>query len=281
MNTIAACLAWGEKMLSSHATGRLDAQLLLAFVLKSDRAYLYTWPQKEMTFDQREAFEKIIYRRQQNEPIAYIIGYKEFWSLPFEVTPATLIPRPDTELLIEVVLARLPETPLQIVDLGTGSGIIACALQKTRPRWECTAVDKDHDTLLMAKKNAASLKLNTIEFVQSNWLSAFQSDCFNAIVSNPPYLKQNDSYLQKELLFEPRGALVAGESGLEALQAIVHQSLFCLKARGLLALEHGCDQAEAVRFYLKKAGFVKIKTYQDLAGLDRVTVASLSERLMV
>lgn len=272
--TISQWLAFGKDALASQTLPMLEAQLLLSHVLQCDRIKLYTWHDKVLLDQQVEEFKACIQRRQNHEPMAYILGYKEFWSLTFKVTPDTLIPRSDTELLVETLLSHLPERSQQVLDLGTGCGAIACALAHSRPTWQLTAADISEKALSVAKVNAEKLGLSErIQFIQSNWFESIPEKAFDAIVSNPPYIREYDLHLlHGDLLYEPRLALTPGPSGLGAFEVIVKQCQSYLKKGALLAFEHGFDQGEMVQKILEHAGFVQVQTYRDLAGLERVTI---------
>ena len=275
--SIAELLAWGCDQLRSD-NALLEAQLLLAQALECERSRLYAWPDEVVLPAQRVRFEAFIQRRQNHEPIAYILGQREFWSLPFWVTQDTLVPRHDTECLVEAILNNLSSIEkLNIVDVGTGCGAIACALAHERSNWQLTALDVSEKALLVAKKNAENLKLENIKFLHSDWLSALlnqnQNQRYDAIVGNPPYIRANDVHLvYGDLLFEPKLALTPGPSGLEAFEIILDQAKKLIKPQGLIAFEHGFDQGQAVQDLLFAAGLQKIKTLQDHGGKDRVTL---------
>jgi len=254
------------KKLSHSDTPRLDAEVLLCHVLDVTRSYLYAWSDKVITANQYNQFQQLLDRRIKGVPIAYIVGNKEFWSLDLQVSENTLIPRPETELLVELVLARLEiDSQAKIIDLGTGSGAIALAIAKERVNCNVIATDKSTTALAIAKQNANKLGLERIKFLQSDWLNNL--GIADVIVSNPPYIAITDNNINQH---EPRTALVAGNDGLADIKTIIAQAPKHLTARGCLLLEHGYDQATAVRGLLKQ--FQSVKTYQDLAGLDRVTV---------
>lgn len=257
---------------------RLEAELLLAWVLNKPRSYLYAHPEQTLTPDQQAYLQTLVKRRQQGEPIAYICQQKEFWSLPLWITPATLIPRPETEHLVEWVLATLPaDLPLTIADLGTGSGAIALALAKERKTWQIVATDQSAAALQVAKINADNLGITHVAFYLGNWCQALPQQKYAAIVSNPPYIAAEDMHLnQGDLRFEPKSALVAEEEGLKDLKTIIHQAIDYLHPSGWLALEHGYAQGNAVRDLLYQMNFLQIKTYPDFAGQDRFTVGQLS-----
>ncbi|MEO0442353.1 MAG: peptide chain release factor N(5)-glutamine methyltransferase [Pseudomonadota bacterium] len=259
--------------LAEADTARLDIELLLAFVLNKDRAYLYTWPERELSLEQQAEFEALLKRRQCGEPMAHIVGEKEFWSLPFKVNDSTLIPRPETELLVECILARYPDTGIRIVDLGTGTGAIICALARERPHWHCLGVEKNKEALELAKINGESLHLSNIQWQLSDWFEQLDSAVlFNVIVSNPPYVDESDLHLlQGDVRFEPASALVAANKGLADLEHIIQHAPHYLYNQGLLLVEHGCQQGQAVAALLDDQGFIDIFTAKDLAGLARVT----------
>lgn len=275
MATVEALLKWGTETLIAHDNARLEAQVLLAFVLGCDRTALYTWPEKEVPEEQTKAFEALIARRQQNEPIAYLVGNKEFWSLSFEVTTDTLIPRQDTELIVQVALDHLPQDHQEVLDLGTGCGTIGCTLAHQRPKWQVYGTDVSVKALDVAKRNAKTLNIHNIEFIACSWLEGLQNRRFDAIVSNPPYIRAGDVHLfHGDLPYEPELALTPGPSGFEAFRIIIGQSQTCLKPQGLLIFEHGFDQAAGLQALLEEAGFRHVETFTDYAGNQRVTMGT-------
>jgi release factor glutamine methyltransferase len=253
----------------------LDAELLLSMVLKVSRSYCYTHPEQALTAEQQLHYQELIERRLGGEPIAYIIGKQAFWNHDFIVTPATLIPRPETELLVQLLLAELPtESELQIADLGTGSGAVALTLAKERPHWHLTATDFCGDALEIAKLNAQKLQVNNVQFSQGSWCLALLQQTYHAIVANPPYIAADDPHLAwGDVRFEPKTALVAGPDGLSAIREIVTNASEYLHNGGHLLLEHGFNQGRAVRDLLQSCGFTRIQTERDLAGHERVTTA--------
>jgi release factor glutamine methyltransferase len=258
----------------------VDARVLLQHTLKANRAHLAAHPEKELPPAQQAQFYALIARRKNGEPVAYIIGEREFFGLTFHVTPAVLIPRPETELLVEQALARIPEhRPIRILDLGSGSGVIAIIIAKHRPLAEITAVDASENALRVAKENAQSLlsdRAASITFIQSDWFHAVPNEPFDIIVSNPPYVADDDAHLAHgDLRFEPRQALAAGPRGLSALEHIARNAASRLAPGGWLLLEHGYDQREACVEFMHSAGFSNIVTLRDLAGIDRVTLGQL------
>ncbi|KTC74296.1 protein methyltransferase HemK [Legionella birminghamensis] len=257
-----------------HDTARMDAEVLLAYTLSKTRTWLYTHPEQLLNAQQWEQFQQLINDRQLGRPIAYLTQMREFWSLPLKVSESTLIPRPETELIVELCLRLLPQQlALRVADLGTGSGAIALALAKERPNWEIYACDNSKDALQVAMENAASLQINNIRFIHSDWFSAFsEAKLFHAIVSNPPYIPQNDPHLSEgDLRFEPQTALASGEDGLTAIRHILQQSIARLEPDGLLLVEHGYDQKSVVASMIKDYGYQNIQCWKDIQGLDRVS----------
>jgi release factor glutamine methyltransferase len=250
----------------------VDARVLLAHVLGCDRAWLVAHGADPLTREQAHAFFALAKRRRDGEPVAYLTGRREFWGLDLAVTPAVLIPRPETETLVEAVLARLPaDARVRVLDLGTGSGAIALAIAKERPLAQVTATDVSPEALDVARANAARLGLGNATFVRSDWYAGAPDGPYDAIVANPPYIDPADPHLvQGDLRFEPRGALTPGSTGLSALAAIVAGASGRLAPGGLLAVEHGFDQGERVRALFDDAGFVAVEAFRDLAGLWRV-----------
>ncbi|HUE93187.1 peptide chain release factor N(5)-glutamine methyltransferase [Pseudomonas sp.] len=259
--------------LPDSPTPRLDAELLLAHALGKSRSYLHTWPERELEAEQLERYQAAIVRRQAGEPVAYILGQQGFWSLELEVASHTLIPRPDTELLVETVLALLPATPATLLDLGTGTGAIALALASERPAWRLTGVDRVPEAVTLAERNRARLKLANTSFVASHWFSALDGQRYQLIVSNPPYIAADDRHLAEgDVRFEPSSALVAGADGLDDIRLIIAQAPDYLEAGGWLLLEHGFDQALAVRELLNARGFSAVESRRDLGGHERISL---------
>ena len=251
----------------------LDADCLLCAVLSCTRTYLRTWPEQELTPEQVAQVEQFAVRREQGEPVAYILGVREFWSLPLQVSPATLIPRPDTEALVEWALTLLSEQGQgqKALDLGSGTGAIALALKSEFPVLAMWALEREPAALDLARRNAARLGFS-VNFLASNWFSALNERNFQLIVSNPPYIDAADPHLaQGDVRFEPHSALVADEDGLADIRQIIDQAPEYLAAGGWLLLEHGWQQAEAVRDLLSSRGFQAVTTKSDLGGQDRVS----------
>lgn len=273
MLTIAQCLEKAKLLTDVTDSARLDAEVLLAHVLGKDRTYLYTWSDKTLSTEQARRFDRLLARRQQGEPVAYLIGEREFWSLTLKVDPSTLIPRPDTELLVEQALELLPTSPRRVVDLGTGTGAIALALASERPKWQLLALDKSADAVALARENCERCGLDNVEVLQSDWFAAVGEQQFDLVVSNPPYIDPVDPHLQQgDVRFEPLSALIADDAGLADIRTIARQSRDYLKAGGWLMLEHGFEQGSAVREILQAGGYREVRTCRDLAGLERVTL---------
>ncbi len=259
------------QQLPNSDTPRLDVEILLCHILKKNRSYLYTWPENQLTDDQYQQFQTLLDHRIHGKPIAYLTGNKEFWSLELQVTKDTLIPRPETELLVEQTLIRLPSNST-IIDLGTGTGAIALAIAKERPQCHITATDKSSQALQIAKNNAQNLALQNVKFILSDWFSK-DLGMATIIVSNPPYIRIDDPHLiQGDVQHEPRNSLISGIDGLTDIRKIIIQSYNHLLKEGWLLLEHGYDQAEQVRNLLTENNYHSIETYNDLSNQPRVTV---------
>lgn len=249
-----------------------DAEILLSFVTGRARTYLLAFGETPLTAEQLAALEPLAARREQGEPVAYLVGEREFWSLPLSVSSATLIPRPDTECLVEQALAYLPATPCRILDLGTGTGAIALALASERPDCTVIGVDIKADAVALACHNAQKLAINNVDFLQSSWFDSV-SGRFMLIVSNPPYIDANDPHLNEgDVRYEPHSALVAEAEGIADLAEIIRQSPAYLEVGGWLMLEHGWQQATVVQKLLNKRGFSAVMTYKDYGNNDRVTL---------
>ncbi len=261
--------------LPNSDTPRLDAEVLLYHVLGVRRSHLYAWPEKLLTTRQYEQFQALLARRAQGEPIAYLTGHQEFWSMDLQVNENTLIPRPETELLVELAIARISEKA-QIIDLGTGSGAIALAIAKECQQCSILATDYSPTALKVAQYNAKKLGIDKIKFVQSNWYSNIENVKANIIVSNPPYIESSDKHLnQGDVRYEPRTALIAGKDGLTDIRQIIAQASKYLVKKGWLLLEHGYNQAETVQALFKQHDYKTVKTYKDLAGKPRVTLGRI------
>ena len=261
----------------------LEVEILLAAVLQVSREYLHTWPDQVLTPDQEKCFLTFVARRAQGEPVAYLLGTKEFWSLPLKVSNAVLIPRPETEALVQMVIEKGASfaNAIRVLELGTGSGAIALALAKECPEFQITAVDNSDAALNIAVQNAKNLAISHITFLKSDWFSCFSSNkknCnqnlfFDIIVGNPPYISSDDIHLLEEgLMFEPREALVSPNNGFYDLKKIIKEAPNYMASKGWLILEHGCLQANEVRVSMLTCGLTEIQTFKDLAGLDRISI---------
>jgi release factor glutamine methyltransferase len=275
--TITAALATAHRLRTVSDSWRLETEILLAAALDKQRDYLYTWPETELSHEQVQNFEQTMKRRGQGEPISYLLGKQEFWDIELLVNKDVLIPRPETELLVESAIAlykdRAAES-LRVADLGTGSGAIALALAKTFPAWRVTAIDASAAALAVAQANSLRLELTNVEFKRASWCDGFDADQFDLIVSNPPYVAPDDAHLQQgDLRFEPSTSLISEEGGLADIKKIIDQSSAHLKEDAWLLLEHGYNQAADVQRIFTEAGFHKQLCRQDLAGLDRMTQA--------
>lgn len=253
------------------STARIEVQCLLQEVLKVSRAWLLTRPEYLLDTEQQARYTALLERRLKGEPMAYLLGEREFYGLNFRVTPATLIPRPDTELLVELALQHLPQRG-RMLDMGTGSGAIALSIAHARRDAGVVAVDRSEAALTVARSNMQSLGIQNVRLLQSDWFFALSGECFDLIVSNPPYIAAGDVHLgQGDVRFEPLSALVSGADGLDDLRRIVNGAQTCLKPGGWLMLEHGYDQAAQVRHLMQQAGFYEVASSRDLSGTERVT----------
>lgn len=280
MLTIKNILTSAIKQLTSvSASARLDCELLLSFVLNKPRTYLHAWPDVTPSDEEQMKFNQLLQRRLQGEPVAHILGERGFWSLELKVTSDTLIPRPDTERLVELALEIIPDNAQwNILDLGTGTGAIALSLAKEHPLCHITAIEQSAAALEIAKENAVRNKISNITFIQSHWFDELNNDDskFEMIVSNPPYIKENDPHLEQgDVRFEPLSALSSGTDGLDDIRLIIKKSRGHLKKNGALLLEHGYDQAEAVCALLKTAKFSQVNDFKDYNDNPRVAVAYL------
>lgn len=274
MTIIASLLR--NAQLPDSPTERLDAELLLAAALGKPRSYLHTWPERIVSSEAAQTYDGYLQRRREGEPVAYILGQQGFWKIDLEVAPHTLIPRPDTELLVETALELQPALPARVLDLGTGTGAIALALASERPAWQVTAVDRVPEAAALAERNRQRLGLANVRIQVSHWLEGLADERFDLIVSNPPYIAASDPHLvDGDVRFEPSSALVAGVDGLDDLRVIAVQAPSHLTPGGWLLLEHGYDQADAVQVLLRENGFVEVSSRIDLGGHQRITVGRL------
>lgn len=256
----------------------LDASVLLCHALDKPRSFLLTWPDKILSMEETGAFEEMLERRIKGEPIAYIVGEREFWSLPLQVSPSTLIPRSDTERLVEIALEKAPQLQGDILDLGTGTGAIALAIASELPQRTVWGIDVKEEARILAESNASKLGINNTHFLTGDWFSPLEDGCqFALIVSNPPYIEKHDPHLAKgDVRFEPLSALVAEDNGLSDIKYIAKHAMGFLKPDGWLMFEHGYDQGDSVRNILGALGYQNMTTYKDYGENDRVTIGQLS-----
>jgi release factor glutamine methyltransferase len=277
--SIRQALRQGEQQLAARSdTSRIDSQVLLAHALDKPRSFLLTWPEQQLDTIQTARFKHMVQRRQTGEPIAYITGQREFWSMELEVNQYTLIPRPETEALVELALEKIPvSAKVRIADLGTGSGAIALAIAKERPKCQVVAIDQSANALATAKANATKHSIENVEFRRGSWFEPIKSESFDVILSNPPYVAEMDPHLEQgDLRFEPRSALTAGPEGMDAIRHIVDLSRTVLKNHGWILLEHGYNQGPSVKQLLIQSGFQNITIQSDLGGLARVAIGQFS-----
>jgi release factor glutamine methyltransferase len=275
--SIGTTLRLAARRLFCSDTASLDAELLLMKALGVSRALLLTWPQRQLTEQELQLFETLLIRREAGEPIAHITGHKHFWTLELAVTDAVIIPRPETELIVEWVTKSFLDDELKVVDMGTGSGAIALSLAYEKPHWQILATDVSSEALAVAEKNADYHDLKSVEFRQSDWCQALEGETFDVVISNPPYIAPGDPHLCiGDVRFEPRRALVASQFGFADLFRIMAQAKTVLKSGGTLVLEHGFSQGEKVRERLAVEKYHDIETLIDLSGNERITVAQYS-----
>lgn len=258
--------------LAQSESPKRDAEILLGFVTGTARTFILAFGETTLTPAQQTELEALLVRRERGEPVAHLVGEREFWSLPLRVSPVTLIPRPDTECLVEHVLTKLPGMPCAILDLGTGTGAIALALASERPDCDVTALDVVLEAVALARMNAENLGIANVRVMQSHWFDELDNQRFTLIVSNPPYIDEDDPPLSAgDVRFEPKSSLVADNHGLADLETLVSDSRRFLEPGGWLVLEHGWKQGKSVQRLLREAGFIEIETSKDYGGNDRLT----------
>jgi release factor glutamine methyltransferase len=273
--TVAQAVAWATQRLQpSSDSAKLDAEVLLLHVLDKPRSYLFTWPEAELNTQQIDTFKALVAKRELGHPVSHLVGIREFWSLELEVNNSTLIPRPDTETLVEKALSLDLPTDAKMLDLGTGTGAIALSLASEQPNWQVTAVDFSEQAVALAKRNQQKLALNNVTVLHSNWFSAVPNQQFDLIVSNPPYIDEQDEHLsQGDVRFEPMSALVAPDNGMADIKVIIEQARQYLAPNGYLLIEHGYQQALLLQEFFAQMAYSNILTIKDMAGCDRVTMA--------
>lgn len=274
MQDIQSAISEASRILAASSDSpELDAEILLCLILEKNRSYLRSWPKKQLHAQQRLQFKALLKQRQQGTPIAYMTGQREFWSREFRVSPDVLIPRPDTELLIELSLPLIPkDKSCKVIDLGTGSGVIAVTLATERPYAQLIATDLSSAALKIAKQNAEHYHCRNIRFLQSNWFSEVSENAFDVVISNPPYIDSDDEHLQQgDVRFEPKTALIADNQGLSDIEIIADKARRYLKPAGHLLIEHGYNQAEQVQAIFNALAYDKVQSYRDLSGQLRVT----------
>lgn len=269
---IEQAVALHERLQGVSDSSRLDAELLLCHVLQRPRSYLFTWSDREVATPDQQAYEQLLTRRLKGEPVAHLIGSQAFWTLDLEVTADTLIPRPETETLVEVALDKLANGPYRVADLGTGTGAIALALASERSGWQVVGCDRVDAAVVLAERNRQRLEIRNADFVLGSWFEPLIGR-FDMIVSNPPYIDPQDPHLQQgDVRFEPLSALIADKQGMADIEKIASDAREHLNTGGWLLFEHGYDQGQCVRALLEQLGYDDVATIQDLGDRDRVTL---------
>lgn len=273
-NNIGGLISASTKLLTGSDSARLDVELMLAHILDRNRTWLFTWPEYELTSRERCQFEDLLQQRIAGKPIAHILGKREFWGLDIQCDKHTLIPRPETELIVETALSLNLPKQAKVLDLGTGTGAIALALASEKPHWEIIGIDKIPEAVYLAQSNAGSLNISNVDWYLGSWFEPLSKhQVFDLIVSNPPYVEENSPWLLRgDVRFEPHSALTSGSDGLKDIRQIVDQSAQHLQPEGVLIVEHGFDQAKAVSKIFSSAGFRSTDLIKDYAGLDRITL---------
>ena len=272
--TIKEALKHASNSLHDSDTSELDSEVLLAYLLKKNRSYFRAWPDRSLSTEELDAYQQLIERRKNGQPIAYLTGEREFWSRSFIVSPDVLIPRPDTELLIDITQQKFtPSQAFSILDLGTGSGAIAITLALEFPNASVTAVDSSTKALAIANKNSQRLNSHKVGFIHSDWFKQVPTQAFDLIVSNPPYICQTDPHLlDGDVRFEPNSALIAMDQGLLDIKNIIANAPVYLKPNGILLFEHGYQQGKPIKSLLELLGFKSIEQFQDIQGHTRATL---------
>lgn len=272
--TIQSLLKQASKQLATLSDSpQLDAELLLGHCLNKERSYLYAWGEKQVNASIQQTFKQLIEKRLTDYPVAYLLGHKEFWSLDLIVTEDVLIPRPETELLVEIALEKIQHlTAPKVLDLGTGTGAIALAIAREKPNALITASDYSKKALVIAQKNAHRNSIHTVNFILSDWFATIEREKFDLILSNPPYIKSDDPHLQQEIRHEPLQALAAGETGLDDINTLLGSALDYMKADAWIIIEHGYDQGIIVPKLMEKVGLQQTACIQDYHENDRLSI---------
>jgi len=272
--TIKDALSHAANLLVESDSAALDSEVLLAHALQKDRSYFRAWPEKTLTAEELRIFNLLVEKRIAGTPVSYLTEEREFWSRPFKTSPDVLIPRPDTELLIDIVLHKFkPKQALTILDLGTGSGAISITLALELDNAQVTAVDFSQEALSIAQHNAVQHTVSNIQFIHSDWFNDVPNEAFDLIVSNPPYIDCNDPHLREgDVRFEPHSALVAEQNGFSDIEHITKNAMSFLKPNGILLFEHGYQQGKQVQILLNSSGFKATEQFQDLQGHTRATL---------
>ena len=274
-NTISTLIKSATSQLNSTSdTARLDAELLLCHTIKKERSYVFTWPDYALNHTQAKIFNDLLKQRLKGLPIAYLIGYREFWTLKLNVNADTLIPRPETELLVETALNKmLINKPMSVLDLGTGTGAIALSIASEQPSSKVLAVDVSADALAVAQQNSIDNHIHNVKFLKSNWFDQISNQEFDLILSNPPYIEEDDPHInQGDVRYEPRLALTSGTDGFDDIRFIISHSKKRLKHKGWLMFEHGYQQATLSQQLMVQAGYQEVESLKDFAGHERVTI---------
>ncbi len=273
MNIQQALQQASQNLADSSPTARLDAQVLLTHILQCNTAHLLAWPEKKLNEEQITCYQQLIQQRQQGLPVAHLTGLREFWSLNFSVNDSTLIPRPETETLIEFILDKFSNREkIKLLDMGTGTGAIAITIASEKPGWKIFASELSADALKLARDNSNTHQTNNISFVQSNWFNNIKHNDFDIIVSNPPYIANDDPHLLVgDVRFEPQSALSAGATGMDDIEHLCRHAKNHLKKNAWLIIEHGYNQKQLVSDCFAKNGFTQIEQKQDLSGHIRMT----------
>ena len=267
-------LQYGDQQLDKTSpSAALDAQVLLSHILQCNSAYLFTWPEKNIEPEKLKLFQSMIQQRHQGTPVAHLTGQREFWSLNLVVNNSTLIPRPETETLVEFILEKfIDKEDLKLLDMGTGTGAIAIALATERPRWNIFASDISEPAIQLAQKNSKQHQTSNIKFIQSDWFDDITDNDFNIIVSNPPYIANDDMHLSRgDVRFEPKSALTSGKTGMDDIEHLCLHAKQHLLKNGCLIVEHGYDQRLAVSECFTKYDYIKVEQRRDLSGHTRMT----------